>query len=75
MAIKRIYGLGKVYSRRKMRKLKNGTKVQELKEPIVLTIRTKCPEKYMLTDLETGEKYIGYPTAGNSSWKKISTND
>ena len=58
-----------------MRTLKDGKEVQELKEPIVLTIKTKCPEKYMLVDLETGEKYIGYPTTGNSSWKKIQTND
>jgi len=58
-----------------MRTLKDGTQVQELKEPIALTVKTKCPEKYMLTDLETGEQYIGYPTVGNSSWKKISTND
>ena len=58
-----------------MRTLKDGTKVQELGEPIVLKVKTKCPEKYMLTDLETGEKYIGYPTTGNSSWRKISTND
>ena len=58
-----------------MRTLQNGTKVQELRESITLTVKTKCPEKYMLVDLETGEKYIGYPTTGNSSWKKISTND
>jgi hypothetical protein len=58
-----------------MRKLKDGTFLQELEEPIILKVKTKCPEKYMLVDMETGEKYIGYPTSGNSSWRKISTND
>jgi hypothetical protein len=56
-----------------MRVLKDGSNAKELNEPITLTIKTKCPEKYMLIDLETGEKYIGRPTLGNSSWLKIHT--
>lgn len=59
----------------KTRRLLDGKFVNELENPITLNVHTKCPEKYMLTDLETGEKYIGYPTIGNSSWRKISTND
>lgn len=55
------------------RKLLNGKLVDVLNEPINLNIYTKCPEKYMLLDMETGEKYVGRPTLGNSSWKKIHT--
>lgn len=54
-----------------MRKLVDGTKVKELKEPITLTVYTKCPEKWMLVDKETGEVYIGYATKGKNSWKKV----
>jgi hypothetical protein len=55
----------------KTRKLLDGNEVPELVSPITLTVYTKCPEKYMLTDMETGEKYIGYSTTGPSSWRKI----
>ena len=55
----------------KTRKLQNGRYVNELDEPMTLTVYTKCPEKYMLTDMETGQKYIGRVTKGKSSWKKI----
>jgi hypothetical protein len=54
-----------------VRKLVNGTKVKELKEPITLTVYTKCPEKWMLVDKETGEVYVGHTTKGKNSWKKI----
>jgi len=56
-----------------MRTLLDGTAVTELEEPKVLTVNTKCPEKWMLIDLETGERYIGYPTEGKNSWKKVET--
>jgi hypothetical protein len=55
----------------KTRKLKDGSEVKEMELPVTLTVYTRCPEKYKLTDLETGEEYIGYPTIGNSSWRKI----
>ena len=32
---------------------------EELKKPINLTVKTKCPEKLMLVDRETGQLYIG----------------
>lgn len=54
-----------------MRNLKDGTKAQELKEPVTLTVYTKCPQKWMLVDKETGEVYIGNVTKGKNSWKKI----
>jgi hypothetical protein len=37
---------------------------------VTLTVYTKCPEKYMLVDRETGECYTGYATEGKNSWKK-----
>jgi len=54
-----------------LRNLKDGTKVKELKEPVTLTVYTKCPQKWMLVDKETGEVYIGHITKGKNSWKKI----
>ena len=58
-----------------MRKLKDGTMAKELKQPVVLTITTKCPEKWMLADKETGEVYVPYITDGPLQWKKIATWD
>ena len=55
----------------KTRRLIDGKYVTELEEPINLTVYTKCPEKYMLIDMETGQKYVGRITKGKSSWKKI----
>ncbi len=54
-----------------MRKLLDGTEVPELPESKVLTIKTKCPEKWLLIDLETGERYTGYSTDGTQDWRKI----
>lgn len=51
--------------------LQNGEKVSELTEPKILTVKTKCPEKWLLVDLETGEKYIGHTTDGKNSWRKL----
>ncbi len=54
-----------------MRKLIDGSEVQELQEPKVLTVTTKCPEKWLLIDRETGEIYSPYTTEGPNQWKKI----
>lgn len=54
-----------------MRTLQDGTKVNELPEPITLVVYTKCPSKWKLIDLETSEEYIGYETEGKNSWKRI----
>ena len=43
-----------------VRKLQSGETVSELTTPVTLTVYTKCPEKYKLTDMETCEEYIGY---------------
>lgn len=54
-----------------MRKLLDGTEVAELTEAKVMTVKTKCPEKWMLIDLETGERYTGYNSEGSLDWKKV----
>ena len=53
-----------------MRTLKDGSTVEELDMPVTLTVYTKCPEKWKLIDMETGEKYVGYTTPGTNHWKK-----
>jgi|TARA_R110000868_G_scaffold232634_1_gene486162 hypothetical protein len=53
------------------RKLQSGQSVPELEKAVTLTIYTKCPEKYKLIDMETGEEYVGYSTSGKNSWNKL----
>ena len=53
------------------RTLIDGTAVPELIEPQTLTITTKCVEKWLLVDRETGEIYTPYTTPGISQGKKI----
>ena len=53
------------------RKLLDGSTVNDSDISIELTIRTKCPEKWMLVDRETGEIYTPYTTPGPKQWKKI----
>lgn len=55
----------------KTRTLIDGTVVNDLEEAKTLTVFTKCPEKYMLVDMETGQVYVGYPTDGIKSWRLI----
>jgi hypothetical protein len=57
----------------KTRILKTGEAVQEFDKPKTLTVYTKCPEKWMLVDLETGERYIGSPADEKHNWKKVDT--
>jgi len=55
-----------------LRKLKDGTEVQELSEAVELKVVTKCPNKWKLVDMETGEEYVGNrPDEHNMFWKKI----
>jgi hypothetical protein len=55
-----------------LRTLKDGRQVEELDQPVTLTITTYCPEKWLLIDNETGEQYTGHidPSLGNS-WRKL----
>lgn len=55
-----------------MRTLLDGSKVMELENAIDLSIHTKCPEKWLLTDLETGQKYIGSEKPNlYGKWKRL----
>ena len=42
---------------KKFRKLKNGESAEELESSINLIIKTKCPTKWIIEDLETGQRY------------------
>ena len=41
----------------KFRFLKNSEKAKELNSSINLIIKTKCPTKWIIEDLETGQRY------------------
>ena len=55
------------------RKLLDGSEAPEFDFAIELIVLTKCPSKYKLVDMETGEEYIGnLPTDGKKyHWKRI----
>ena len=53
------------------RMLKDGRQVPELPEAKILTVKTKCPAKWLLIDLEPGEKHTGRNTDGKFDWKKL----
>lgn len=53
------------------RKLLDGSEVLELDSAVILTVKTKCPSKWLLIDQETGERYTGYETEGKNSWRKL----
>jgi len=45
----------------KTRTLLDGSLVEEFDKPIDITVHTKCPSKWKLVDMETGQEYIGAP--------------
>jgi hypothetical protein len=53
------------------RQLLDGSSVEEQVTAVELSIKTKCPAKWLLVDRETGEIYTAYPTPGPRQWKKI----
>jgi len=53
------------------RKLLDGSEVPEYSTAVELSITTKCPDKWLLVDRETGEIYTPYTTPGLRQWKKI----
>lgn len=57
-----------------MRKLVDGSWVQELDKAVTLSIKTKCPGKWLLIDRETGEVYEAHSTPGPLQWKRIDPN-
>lgn len=53
------------------RKLLDGTQVPEFDIAVTLKVYTRCPSKYKLVDLETGEEYIGQlPQENQPHWKR-----
>ena len=56
-----------------MRKLLDGSKAPEYEFAITMEVRTKCPSKYKLVDMETGEEYIGQRPLSRKGffWRKI----
>jgi hypothetical protein len=56
----------------KTRILLDGTEVEEFEKAVDLTIHTKCPEKWLLIDLETGQEYMGSDKPNlYGKWKRI----
>jgi hypothetical protein len=54
------------------RTLQDGTVVPAIDITVTLEVYTKCPAKWKLVDMETGEEYIGQlPQDNRSHWKKI----
>tara|TARA_R110000868_G_scaffold345534_1_gene606652 strand:+ start:435 stop:788 length:354 start_codon:yes stop_codon:yes gene_type:complete len=57
---------------KKYRKLLDGTNVEELDNPHTLFVITKCPEKWILQDIETGELYRGSTdSTPKNQWKSM----
>lgn len=48
--------------------MKKQKEFKELAEPVDLLVHTKCPEKWMLIDKETGEIYQGN---NNGYWDRL----
>jgi hypothetical protein len=40
-------------------KMIQSKKFEQLEKPIGLTVKTRCPEKYLLVDRETGQVFVG----------------
>ena len=52
-----MYKLSRRKEMKKERTLQSGEKVEELDSSVQLIIKTKCPTKWIIEDLETGQKY------------------
>ena len=55
-----------------MRRLQDGTEVPELDESVTFCLKTKCPAKWILTDMETGEVYVPNSNPNPYQWRKVS---
>lgn len=55
------------------RKLLDGREEPEFDIPITLQVKTKCPGKYKLIDMETGQVYIGNVPVHSDDlhWRRI----
>lgn len=48
--------------------MRKSYKFKTIKKPINLNVYTKCPEKWLLIDRETGETYVGRQ---DGHWDKL----
>lgn len=48
----------------KTRKLIGGREAEEFDRPVCITVYTKCPGKWKLTDMETGQVYHAATDSG-----------
>ena len=56
----------------KKRVLLDGSEAEEYEKATDLTIHTKCPEKWLLVDLETGQEYRGSAEPNlYGKWKRV----
>jgi hypothetical protein len=54
-----------------LRRLITGDLAEEYSEAIDLKIHTKCPSKWLLVDLETGQTYVGSnEDSGYGKWHR-----
>ena len=56
----------------KIRKLITGEESEEYPEATDLTVHSKCPSKWLLVDLETGQMYRGMKDPGPyGKWRRL----
>ena len=64
---------------KKTRTLLNTLKVEELDKNIILQVKTNMSSKWLLTDMETGESYIGQDPVQSQEhqvyWRKVKKED
>ena len=67
-----LNGTWQLRRRKNLRKLLDNTYVPELDIPINLVVKTKCPSKWKLVDMETGLEYTGVIPDSNDGyfWKR-----
>ena len=56
----------------KIRELITGDEAEEYPDAVDLTIHTKCPSKWLLIDLQTGQMYRGTKEPNQwGKWRKL----
>ena len=67
-----LNGTWQLRRQKNLRKLLDNSYAPELDIPIELVVKTKCPGKYKLVDMETGLTYTGViPNSNNGYfWKR-----
>ena len=56
----------------KIRELITGEQAKDFDKAVDLTVHTKCPEKWLLVDLETGQMYRGMEKPNKwGKWRRL----